>query len=58
MRLIGKSFSQKMILHTVHYTIVIVYRDPERWERWERVPRQFEILAAILADDSHTFIAK
>ena len=27
-------------------------------ERWERVPSQFEILAAILADDLRTFVAK
>ena len=33
-------------------------RAAERWERWERVPSQFEILAAILADDLHTFVAK
>ena len=24
----------------------ITVRAPERWERWERVPSQFEILAA------------
>ena len=33
-------------------------RAAERWERWERVPSQFEILAAILADDLRTFVAK
>ena len=31
-------------------------RAPQRWERWDRVPSQFEILAAILADDSRTFV--
>ena len=33
-------------------------RAAERWERWERVPSQFEILAAILADDLRTFVEK
>ena len=36
----------------------LVTRAAERWERWERVPSQFEILAAILADDLRTFVAK
>ena len=31
-------------------------RAAERWERWERVPSQFEILAAIMADDLRTFV--
>ena len=34
--------------------LVIEGRAAERWERWERVPSQFEILA----DDLHTFVAK
>ena len=33
-------------------------RAPERWERWEPVPSQFETLAAILGDDSRIFVAK
>ena len=36
----------------------VMSRAAERWERWERVPSQFEILAAILADDLRTFVAK
>ena len=36
----------------------VVGRAAERWERWERVPSQFEILTAILADDLRTFVAK
>ena len=38
--------------------VMVVSRAAERWERWERVPSQFEILAAILADDLRTFVAK
>ena len=30
---------------------------PQRLERWDRVPSQIETLAAILADDEHTFVA-
>ena len=39
-------------------TGLVTSRAAERWERWERVPSKFEILAAILADDLRTFVAK
>ena len=49
-----QSHCQEMVRRATSTTC----RAAERWERWERVPSQFEILAAILADDLRTFVAK
>ena len=57
-----ENFSTRLTIdnQTLERAQVLVHlgRAAERWERWERVPSQFEILAAILADDLRTFVAK
>ena len=54
----ARGMTDEQTLKFMNLILALSTRAAERWERWERVPSQFEILAAILADDLRTFVAK